>query len=146
MVFFATDNYPNGYQPEVSMPEAKPPKCTSAEKDLLEKIYSNIMNKTFECEELRKENKELREKLKKARKEKKRWKKKYFKLYNDAIILKNTVDAFNVLHNPNSSSIERIEAGFGIPPIKPLNEDELKPTNSIKSKVKPGSMDWLYEV
>lgn len=57
-------------------------------------------------------------KLKKTRKEKKRWKKKYFKLYNDAIILKNTVDAFNVLYNPNSSSLERIEAGFGIEPIK----------------------------
>lgn len=90
----------------------------------LQKIYKQII---FDLDSLKSDyclinrrdtiNK-LRKKLKKVRKEKKRWKRKYFKLYNDAMILKNTVDAFNVLYNPNSSSLERIEAGFGIEPIK----------------------------
>ena len=71
MAFFE----PNGYQPEVKLP-----KCVSAERDPLENYYSNIMNRTFECEELKKENTELREKLKKVRKEKKRWKRKYLGL------------------------------------------------------------------
>ena len=140
MAFFATDNL-NGYQPEVPMPEVKPPKGGSAESS----SATNKANLEL-LDELYDENAKLRKKLKKIRKEKKRWKRKYFKLYNDAIILKNTVDAFNVLYNPNSSSLERIEAGLGIPPIKPLNEDALKPEKPIKSRVKPGSMDWLYEV
>ena len=54
------------------------------------------------------ENAKLRKKLKRARKEKKRWKRKYLKLYNDA------VDAFDVLYNPNSSSLKRNEVDFGI--------------------------------
>ena len=103
--------YPNGYRPTEPKPEmskVKPPKCGSAESS------STVDKASIELlDELYNENVKLRKKLKKARKEKKRWKKKYFKLYNDAMILKNTVDA-----NPNSSSLERIEAGFGIEPIK----------------------------
>lgn len=86
----------------------------------LQKIYKQIV---FDLDSLKSDyclinrrdtiNK-LEKKLKKVRKEKKRWKRKYFKLYNDAMILKNTVDAFNILYNPNNSSLERIEDGFGM--------------------------------
>ena len=65
---------------EVHMSEVKPSKCSSAEgsSDVNEANIGLLY-------ELYNENVKLRKKLKKIRKEKKRWKRKYFKLYNDAI-------------------------------------------------------------
>ena len=111
MAFFATDNYPNGYQPKVPMPEVKPPKCGSAESssaadksniELLDELYS--------------ENAKLRKKLKKVRKEKKKWKHKYLELYN----LMETMTSKNICENKDStvdSTMDRIKAGLGIPPL-----------------------------
>jgi hypothetical protein len=129
-------NYPNGYQPTEAKPEVKPPKCGSAES-------SSAANKAnIELlDELYNENAKLRKKLKKVRKEKKRWKRKYLELYNYVKMMEGTT--YVTIKDP---MLERIEAGLGIPPIKPLNEDSLKPTKPIKSRVKPGSMDYLYEV
>ncbi len=97
------------------------------EQDLkhLKEIYCTSDKNGVEYESLKK-------KLKKARKEKKRWKRKYLELYNYV--------------TNEEPTMARIKAGLGIPPIKPLNEDALKPEKPIKSRVKPGSMDWLYEV
>ena len=70
--------------------------------------------------ELKVENEELRKKLKKVRKEKKRWKNKYLELLHQSKI---------------QEWLESMQ-----------DENDLKPTNPIKSRVKPGSMDELYEV
>lgn len=84
--------------------------------------YSNLI---IENENLKIQNEELRKKLKKIRKEKKRWKNKYLEFYN---------------------YVKKMEDTTYLTIKEPINEDGLKPTNSTKSRVQPGSMDWLYEV
>ena len=97
----------------------------------LQKIYKQII---FDLDSLKSDyclinridtiNK-LEKKLKKVRKEKKRWKHKYLELYNYVKMMEGTT--YVTIKDP---MLERIEAGLGIPPIKPLNEDFLKPVNS----------------
>lgn len=97
----------------------------------LQKIYKQIV---FDLDSLKSDyclinrrdtiNK-LEKKLKKARKEKKRWKRKYLELYNYVKMMEGTT--YVTIKDP---MLERIEAGLGIPPIKSLNEDFLKPVNS----------------
>ena len=80
MAFFATDNYPNGYQPKASLSESKvkPPKCISAEDGIIATDKTN----TELLDELYNENTKLRKKLKRVRKKKEKWKHKYLELYN----------------------------------------------------------------
>lgn len=97
-------------------------------------------------------------KLKKIRKEKKRWKnkylelseenkRKYFELNEEAKKWKKKYNALLYeVQNQDENEWLKLKYGGGLPPIKPLNENALKPTKPIKSRVKPGSMDWLYEV
>ncbi len=88
------------------------------EKDLkhLKEIYCTYDKNDYEYDVLKK-------KLKKARKGKKRWKNKYLELYNYVKTMEDTIYV-----TTKDSTMDRIKAGLGIPPIKLLNEDGLKPT------------------
>jgi predicted nuclease with TOPRIM domain len=111
MAFFDTDFYTNSYHPKESLSESevKPPKCISAEDGI---IATNKTN-TELLDELCNENTKLRKKLKKARKKKEKWKHKYLELYN----LVETMNSKNIWETEDST-MDRIKAGLGIPPIR----------------------------
>lgn len=114
MAFFTTDNYPNGYQPKVTMPEVKPPKCGSAESSSsADKANIELLDELYD------DNAKLRKKLKKVRKEKTRWKKKYLELYNYVKMMEDTT--YVTTKDP---MLERIKLGLGVPPIDQSLYDE----------------------
>lgn len=114
MAFFDPADYPNGYQPEVPMPEVKLPKCGSAESSsAADKANIELLDELYD------ENAKLRKKLKKIRKEKKRWKNKYLELYNYVKMMEDTT--YVTTKDP---MWERIKLGLGVPPIDQSLYDE----------------------
>lgn len=102
----------------IPMPKVNP----SEEKAILEKIYSNMMDRAIGYGDLRKENKELRKELEKAREEKEQWENKYLGLYNYIKKMENTT---SVAIDP---MWERLKLGLGVPPIdQPWYDDDSKP-------------------
>lgn len=116
MAIFTTDNYPNGYQPEVTMPNIIPPKSVSAEDGIIVTDKTNIYD----------ENTKLRKKLKKVRKEKKRWKHKYLELRDMEKSIEEDKERWKEkyktllyeVQNQNENEWLKLKYGGGLPPIK----------------------------